>query len=95
MNRPETNLTIQIAAQHGRDLKHLKPATRLHNTTPASTNMVETLIEQGHSRNRPYLVPRPAATMNPTSPLGREWFREIPLPTLFFPFGEGCITAPS
>ena len=31
---------------------------------------------------------------NPTSPLGREWFREIPFPTPFFPFGKGFITAP-
>ena len=32
--------------------------------------------------------------LNPTSPLGREWFREFPLPTPFFPFGEGFITVP-
>ena len=26
---------------------------------------------------------------SPTSPLGRRWFRAFPLPTPFFPFGEG------
>ena len=33
--------------------------------------------------------------LNPTSPLGREWFREIPFPTPFFPFGEGFTPPPT
>ena len=33
--------------------------------------------------------------VNPTSPLGREWFREIPFPTPFFPFGEGFTPPPT
>ena len=32
---------------------------------------------------------------SPTSPLGRRWFRSFPLPTPFFPFGEGFTPPPT
>ena len=40
---------------------------------------------KGHIKARRNLPRLP----NPTSPLGREWFREVPFPTHFLTFGEG------
>ena len=51
----------------------------------------------GSAPSWPKMAPRgpgEVEIMNPTSPLEREWFREIPFPTPFFPFGEGFTTVP-
>ena len=79
-----------VDGDEGREV--LLPSRMQKNTNSMRAQLVTRATKQVTFSCNPLFRSRVAHS--PTSPLGREWFREIPFPTPFFPFGEGFITVP-